>query len=153
MPGDALAELPRSARVIVMGREDTPFNATQLMPAMAAEPKSQAQGFILRVDQPPFTLRPGMALSAWMELPEPPRPGYAVPRSAVLRHDGRTWVYAQEEEEKYVRKPVTLGAPLDGEQGWFITEGGGLTADDVIVVVGASSMLSEELKAQGGAPD
>ena len=42
----------------------------------------------------------------------------------------------------------------DEDQGWFITEGGGLTADDVIVVVGASSMLSEELKAQGGgAPD
>lgn len=150
MPGDALAELPKNAHVIVMGREDTPFKATELMPAMAADPKTQAQGFILRVDKPPFTLRPGMALSAWMELPEKPRPGYALPRSAVLRHDGRTWVYSQEEEEKYVRKPITLDAPLDGEQGWFITEGGGLTADDVIVVVGASSLLSEELKAQGG---
>lgn len=154
MPGDALADLPKSARIIVMGREDAPFSATELMPAMAADPKTQAQGFILRVDKPPFTLRPGMALSAWMELPEKPRPGYAVPRSAVLRHDGRTWVYAQEEEEKYVRKPVTLDAPLDGDQGWFITEGGGLTADDVIVVVGSSALLSEELKAQGGgAPD
>ena len=71
-----------------------------------------------------------------------------------VRHDGRAWVYAQEEEEKYVRKSVTLDAPLDGEQGWFIPESGGLTADDVIVVVGASSLLSEELKAQGGgAPD
>ncbi|MEI6534546.1 MAG: hypothetical protein WCN98_04335 [Verrucomicrobiaceae bacterium] len=154
MPGDALADLPKSARIIVMGREDAPFNATELMPAMAADPKTQAQGFILRVDKPPFTLRPGMALSAWMELPEKPRAGFIVPRSAVLRHDGRTWVYAQEEGEKYIRKPITLDTPLDGNQGWFITEGGGLSADDVIVVVGVSSLLSEELKAQsGGAPD
>lgn len=150
MPGDALADPPKSARITVMGREDTSFSATELIPAMAADPKTQAQGFILRVDKPPFTLRPGMALSAWMELPEKPRPGYAVPCSAILRHDGRTWVYAQEEEEKYVRKPVMLDAPLDGDEGWFITESGGLTADDVIVVVGASSLLSEELKSQGG---
>ncbi|MCE9520689.1 MAG: hypothetical protein K8R87_14200 [Verrucomicrobia bacterium] len=154
MPGDALAELPKSARIIVIGREDAPFNATELMPAMAADPKTQAQGFILRVDKPPLTLRPGMALSAWLELPEKPRSGFVVPRSAVLRHDGRTWVYAQEEDEKYIRKPITLDTPLDGNQGWFITESGGLTTDDVIVVVGASSLLSEELKAQGGgAPD
>jgi multidrug efflux pump subunit AcrA (membrane-fusion protein) len=154
MPGDALADLPKGARIMVMGREDQPFDATELMPAMSADPKTQAQGFILRVDHPPFRLRPGMALSAWMELSGNPRPGFSLPRSAVLRHDGRTWVYAQEEEEKYVRKPVKLDAPLDGDQGWFVTEDGGLTSDDVIVVVGASSMLSEDLKAQGGgAPD
>lgn len=150
MPGDALTDLPKTARILVMGREDKPINATAIIPATAADPKTQSQGFILQVSKPPFALHPGMALTAWMELPEKPRPGYAVPRSAILRHDGRTWVYVQEEEEKYVRKPITLDAPLDDAQGWFIAEGGGLTADDVIVVTGASSLLSEELKAQGG---
>jgi hypothetical protein len=149
LPGDALAELPKSASVVVMGREGQSFTTTEIMPATATDAKTQAQGFILRA-KPPFTLRPGMALSAWLELPEKPRPGYAIPRSSVLRHDGRTWVYVQEEEEKYVRKPVALDAPLEGDRGWFIAEGGGLTADDVIVVTGASSLLSEELKAQGG---
>ena len=148
MPGDAPADLPKTARILVIGHEDKPVSTTSIMPATAADPKTQAQGLILRVDKPPFTLRPGMALTAWLELPEAPRPGYALPRSAVLRHDGRTWVYVQEEEEKYVRKPVTLDAPLDGDQGWFITDKGGLTTDDVIVVVGASSLLSEELKSK-----
>jgi hypothetical protein len=152
MPGDALAELPKSASIIVMGREDKGFSTTEVLPATATDAKTQAQGFILRA-RPPFTLRPGMALTAWMELPDKPRAGFAIPRSAVLRHDGRTWVYVQEEAEKYVRKPVTLDAPLDGERGWFVLEGGGVTEDDVIVVVGASSLLSEELKAQGGAPE
>ena len=152
MPGDALAELPKSASIIVMGRDDKPFTTTEINPATATDAKTQAQGFVLRV-KPPFTLRPGMALTAWMELPEEPRAGFAIPRSAVLRHDGRTWVYAREEAGQYVRKPVTLDAPLDGDRGWFVLEGGGIADDDEIVVTGAASMLSEELKGQGGEPE
>ena len=150
LPGDALAEQPKSALVQVLGREDQPFKVADITPAADVDPKTQAQGFILRVDKAPFALRPGMALTSWLELPEKPRAGFAIPRSAVLRHDGRAWVYVQEEEEKFVRKPVTLDAPLDGDKGWFVAEGGGIKADDVLVVTGAQSLLSEELKAQGG---
>lgn len=149
MPGDALTELPKSASIEVMGREQQTFTTTGIMPATSTDAKAQAQGFLLRA-KPPFTLRPGMALTAWLDLPGKPRAGFAIPRSAILRHDGRTWIYAQEEAEKYVRKPVTLDAPLDGERGWFVAEDGGLSEDDVIVVTGAASLLSEELKAQGG---
>jgi hypothetical protein len=154
LPGDALTAQPRSARLLVLGREDQPVETQSITPAAEADPKTQAQGFVLRVDRPPFPLRPGMALTAWLELPEKPRAGFAVPRSAVLRHDGRAWVYVQEEEEKFVRKPVTLDTPLEGDKGWFISaEGGGIKADDLLVVTGAQSLLSEELKAQGGAAD
>ncbi len=151
LPGDALAEQPRSARVLVLGREQQPVETQAITPAADTDAKTQAQGFILRVDRPPFALRPGMALTAWLELPQPARAGFAVPRSAILRHDGRTWVYVQEEEEKFVRKPVVLDTPLLGERGWFVTaEGGGIAAGDLLIVTGAQSLLSEELKAQGG---
>ena len=150
LPGDALAEQPKTARVLVMGREQQPIETTNITPAADVDAKTQAQGFILRVEKSPFPLRPGMALTAWLELPEKPRAGFAIPRSAVLRHDGRAWVYVQEEEEKFVRKPVTLDTPLDGDKGWFVAEGGGIKADDLLVTVGAQSLLSEELKAQGG---
>ena len=150
LPGDALAEQPKSARVLVLGREEQPIGTQHITPAADVDAKTQAQGFILRVDKPTFPLRPGMALTAWLELPEKARAGFAVPRSAVLRHDGRAWVYVQEEEEKFVRKPVTLDTPLDGDKGWFIAEGGGIKADDLLVTTGAQSLLSEELKAQGG---
>jgi hypothetical protein len=150
LPGDALAELPKSARVLVLGREEQSIVTQNITPAADVDAKTQAQGFILRADQPPFALRPGMALTAWLELPQKPRAGFAIPRSAVLRHDGRAWVYVQEEEEKFVRKPVTLDTPLDGDKGWFVPEGGGIKADDLLVTTGAQSLLSEELKAQGG---
>jgi hypothetical protein len=151
LPGDALAEQPQSARLLVLGREQQPVETQAITPAADTDPKTQAQGFILRVDRPPFALRPGMALTAWLELPQPPRAGFAIPRSAILRHDGRTWVYVQEEEEKFVRKAVTLDTPLPGERGWFVAaEGGGIKADDLLIVAGAQALLSQELKAQGG---
>ena len=150
LPGDALTETPRAARLLVLGREQTPVDTAFISPAADADPRTQAQGFILRVEKPPFALRPGMALTAWLELPEKPREGFALPRSAVLRHDGRTWIFVQEEEEKFVRKPVALDTPLDGEKGWFIPAHGGLKADDLIVVEGAQVLLSEEMKAASG---
>ena len=150
LPGDALAEQPTGARISVLGRESEAVETSVITPASDADPKTQAQGFILRVDKPPFALRPGMALTAWLEFPQQPRAGLAVPRSAVLRHDGRTWVFVQEEGEKFVRKAVKLETPLDGEKGWFIPADGGIKADDLLVVTGAQGLLSEELKAQGG---
>ncbi|HEV7402837.1 MAG TPA: hypothetical protein VGO11_07930 [Chthoniobacteraceae bacterium] len=151
LPGDALADLPKSAMLLVLGREKEPIVTESIASAADVDPKTQAQGYLLRIEKAPFPLRPGMALTAWLELPEAPRAGFAVPRSAVLRHDGRTWVYVQEEEEKFVRKPVTLDSPLEGERGWFVDgKTGGIGADDLLVVTGAESLLSEELKAQGG---
>ncbi len=151
LPGDALAEQPKSARILVLGREAQPIDTQSITPAADVDAKTQAQGYVLRIDKPPFALRPGMALTAWLDLPEKPRAGFAIPRSAILRHDGRTWVYIQAEEEKFVRKAITLDSPLEGDKGWFVAEeNGGIKADDLLVVTGAQSLLSEELKAQGG---
>jgi hypothetical protein len=149
LPGDALAELPASARLSVVGRGGETIHAGNVAPAADTDPKTQAQGFVLRVEKPPFALQPGMALTAWLELSKPPQQGFALPRAAVLRHDGATWVFVQAEEE-FVRKPVTLVAPLDGGKGWFIAAEGGIAADEHLVVAGAQALLSEELKAQGG---
>jgi len=150
LAGDALAEMPASARFAVLGRDGETITASTIAPASDTDAKTQAQGFLLRVDRPKFALRPGMAVTAWLALPAEAQHGFAIPRSAVLRHDGRTWVFIQEEEERFVRKPITLVAPLDGDKGWFVAEGGSIKGDDLIVEVGAQALLSEELKAQGG---
>ncbi len=152
LPGDALVEPPLGARLLVLGRETQPVETRSITAANDVDPKSQAQGYLLQIEQPPFVFRPGMALSAWLLLPGKPRAGFAVPRSAILRHDGRTWVYVQEEAEKFVRKPVKLDTPLEAGKGWFVAEaGGGIKAEDLLVITGAQALLSEELKAQGGA--
>jgi hypothetical protein len=148
LPGDAVSEQPRSAKLLVVGREQQPIETTAISPAADADPRTQAQGFILQVTKPPFALRPGMALTAWLALAEEAHSGFDIPRSAILRHDGRTWIFVQKEEDKFVRKPVALDTPLD--TGWFVAEGGGVAAGDRLVVVGAQTLLSEEMKAAGG---
>ena len=153
LAGEALAEMPASARFAVLGRDDETISASTIAPASDTDAKTQAQGFLLRVDRPKFALRPGMAVTAWLALSADAQHGFAIPRSAVLRHDGRTWVFIQEEEEKFVRKPITLVAPLDGDKGWFVSDGSGIKADELLVETGAQALLSEELKAQGGAKD
>lgn len=148
LPGDAIADAPRAARLLVLGREQQPIETGHISPSVDADARTQAQGFIILVENPPFALRPGMALTAWLELPENPRAGFLLPRSAVLRHDGRAWVFVQEDETKFLRKPVALDSPL--EKGWFIAEDGGLGAGEHIVVTGSQVLLSEEMKASGG---
>jgi len=150
MPGDALVEMPVGAQIVVIGREGQPIATDKVLPATVADPKTQAQGFILRVAKPPFTLRPGMALTAWLKLPDKERAGFVIPRSAVLRHDGRTWIYVRKSGGRFVRQPVALDTPLAADLGWFVAGDDGVAADDEIVGTGAASLLSEELKSQGG---
>jgi hypothetical protein len=149
LPGDALSELPRAAKLVILGREQQPIGTTHITPAADADPRTQAQGFILRVEKPAFALRPGMALTAWLELEDKTREGFLVPRSAILRHDGRTWIFVQEEEGKFARKPIMLDSPM--EEGWFVeAESGGVAGTDKIVMIGAQALLSEEMKAAAG---
>ena len=96
----------------------------------------------MQVERPPFPLRAGIALTAWLELPGKPETGFAVPRAAILRQDAQTWVYVQE-EDKFRRRPVALRHALEGEAGWFVAgEGASLKAGERLVTKGAESMLS-----------
>jgi hypothetical protein len=191
LPGDSVSETPKHAEILLFGHEEKPLTASAISPAAAVNPKTQAQAFILRVENPPFPLLPGMALTAWLEMPGEPHAGFLVPSSAILRQAGATWIYLREDEEKkeeaepaktekpekdaksekaekaekaekndkaekeskpeeirFVRKPVTLEAPL--AEGWFVPESDDLKAGAAVVTTGAQALLSEELKPQGG---
>lgn len=143
--GDNATEAPVGARLVLLGHEDRPLTAVQIAPAAAVDPKTQAQAYLLRIDSPPFPLRAGMALSAWLEMPGEEQSGVTIPRSAVVRANGRAWVYVQTGEEEFTRHEVELGAP--GERGWFVA--GELKPGEKVVVTGAQTLLSQEAKALG----
>ncbi len=149
--GPALDAAPPGAQIQIVGHEDSPLQAAKVMLAPVADAKTQAQSFLIRVDAPPFTLQAGLAATVWLNLPGEQRAGFILPRSSVLRHDGRAWVYVQEEAGKYERKPVIIDSPQD--DGLFVADGGELKSDETIVVRGAASLLSEELKGAGGEPE
>ena len=85
-----------------------------------------------------------MAVTGFLKIPGELLQGVMVPRSAVVRHEQRTWVYVQTDNATFARKQIVLKHPTD--DGWFITEG--LSPSGRIAVSGVQALLSEELKSQ-----
>jgi hypothetical protein len=146
--GDYLADIPKAARFAVLGLESQPLAVREIIPTSSADPKTQAQSFLLRIEAPAFPLRPGMAVTAWLEIGGEAQVGVSFPRAAVVRFDGRTWFYAPADENEFKRRSVSLGALL--ADGYFVA---GLKPGEKIVVHGAQSLLSHEAKAVGGAEE
>ena len=71
--------------------------------------------------------------------------GVIVPRDALVRHEGRAFVYVQTTDETFQRFEVGLRHPL--ATGWFTDE---LKPGVKVVISGAQQLLSEELKGEGG---
>jgi hypothetical protein len=94
---------------------------------------------------PSPSLAPGAALVAYLAIPGPARSGVIVPREAVLRHEGGTFVYLQR-DDVFQRQAVILERPVGN--GWFSDQN--LKPQEKVVVVGAQQLLSEELRGQGG---
>jgi hypothetical protein len=142
--GERLPEVPMGVRIAPVGAPERLSNAQYLGPAPSTDPQTQSRGVLLLVqaDSPPV----GTAVLAWLAVPGQSRTGVIVPRSAVLRHEGRTFVYLQTADDTFERKAVTIENPAG--DGWFISQG--LQKQDKVVVVGAQELLSEELKGQGG---
>ena len=139
---------PTAARLYPLGGGTNAIDAQVLGPAPSVDPQMQGHGFLLQVNSNPG-LVPGAALTGYLTLPGEPRTGVLLPRSAVVRFGGSTWIYAQMSDNTFQRETVILDTPL--ADGWFV--GSDLKPNDKVVVVGAQQLLSEELKGQGGGGD
>jgi hypothetical protein len=147
--GDRPKALPVGGRVAPVGAPESEIEAQILGPAPATDPQTQTEGYLLLAKTD--TLAPGTGLVAWLAVPGPARSGVIVPRDAVLRHEGRTFVYLQR-DDVFQRVAVTLERPVGN--GWFspvrANDHSPLQPQEKVVVVGAQQLLSEELKGQGG---
>jgi len=87
---------------------------------------------------------PRSAVTGFLGLPGEAQSGVRVPREAVVRFNGTTWVYVQTGDDTFQRTEVALDRPL--ANGWFVRAG--LKPQDKVVSAGAQQLLSEELKGQ-----
>ena len=71
--------------------------------------------------------------------------GLLIPNSAVVWYGGKAWIYKKQDNENFVRLPISTERPNKG--GWF-NESSIIKADDEIVTSGAQLLLSEEFKYQ-----
>lgn len=141
--GDSIPPSIHSVTIVPLGYESRPIRAERVSLAAAVDPKTQGQAFLFRVSDPSFALRPGLSVAAYLQLPGAPRRGVVVPRAAVVRQSGRTWVYLQTAPDEFSRREVSLEEPSN--EGWFTRS---LAAGARVVTTGAQALLSEELKSQ-----
>jgi biotin carboxyl carrier protein len=151
MPLDGVDhDAAETIRVASVGNEESFIEAHRVGPAANVDVASQGGAVLYAFEQPasrkdrPATalvLRPGQAVVAWIPLAPTKQRGFLLPRSAVLRYAGKTWVYDATGEEEFMRREIELGAPT--EKGWFVTaEWAGKSR---VVVTGAAELLSEEI--------
>lgn len=140
-----LDQQPDSARLVPLSDDTVPVQAEYFDTTRTADPHTRSRGLLFLVETTRPRLVPGMALSAFVKTDGAAMAGVLLPRSAVVRFNGATWVYLQTGSDTFVRQEVTLDRPL--ERGWFVR--GSLSADSKVVMTGAQQLLSEELKGRG----
>jgi hypothetical protein len=119
-------------------------------PSPQTDPRIQGISFFYLTPARRTNLLPGMNVA--VSMPAGPQiRGFFIPGSAVVRSQGKAWVYVQKDEERFVRRKVSTETPV--KNGYLVMKG--FREGDRIVVKGAQLLLSEEFltKAQTGEED
>jgi hypothetical protein len=133
-----------SARIVPVGHEDHEVRGERVSLAPNVDPRTLGQGYLFRVTGLGTMLRPGAAITAFLQVPGKPASGVVIPQSAVVRAEGRIWVYRQIADDQFTR--VEVNPDRSTSRGWLVTQG--VSGGDRIVMVGAQVLLSEEQKSQ-----
>jgi hypothetical protein len=141
--GNQLDDAPRVAEIAVLGHEAQPLKARAVYAAPTVVPTFQGQTFLVLIAAADFPITPGTAVSARIPISGTFEQGVMVPRSAIVRYAGNEWIYRELDGDRFVRLEISPAEITD--RGYFVTEN--LAPGTPIVVTGAQTLLSEELKA------
>ena len=143
--GERLSE-PQAARIVPLAKRDLPVTASFFDELPMMDAQTQQQGLLFLNDKPSTADRliPGEAVTAFIKSGEAPVSGVVIPASAILRHDGKGWVFVQTGENNFSRREIPLDRAVDG--GFFSAE---FSATNRVVVTGAQTLLSAELSGGG----
>ncbi len=144
-PGSAFSEAPTNGHLALAVSESRPLPAEFLGTAPAMDSPSQSQSYLF-LARGAAALRPGAAVFGWLQFPGTPQRTVMVSRSAVVRHQGQTFVYVQDGEETFHRQVIELASPRS--DGWLVKSG--VEPGQTLVTLGAQQLLSEERKGSGG---
>ena len=135
---DKLVTTPTTIRLLRQGGEE--IATARLMGAAPATDSTVAgQSLLCLVTTNATQLVPGSMLLARLDAGASTK-GIVIPHGAVVRHAGLGWAYVQTGADTFSRRPVPLDRPHP--DGWLVS--GEWTQP--VVVAGAQSLLSEELK-------
>jgi len=128
-------------RVFVELRDNTEIATTELLGLSGTtDQRMQTVGLFCVVrGEPAKILRPGRVVSGRIETNES-LTGVVLPRSALIRSQGKTWAYVRTGAEEFARREVIGGLPV--ADGWYVAEG--FEPGTEIVDEGVGSMIGVE---------
>ncbi len=129
------------ALIVAAGFENRHFLGERVALSPTVDPRIQSTALVFRITQDRAGLRPGLAVTAHINLGGASRRGYLVPRTAVVHFRGKKYVYVEKEAGVFERRDIEPLEPVDG--GYFTTS---LRGDERVVVTGAQALLSQENK-------
>jgi len=141
LPAGQVAGKPAGARVLSVNDAKAVEREEFFDAGAGIDPQTQMQSFLFKGTG--HALKPGAAVDVFIALDGTPADGVEIPAEAVLRHQGRAWIYEQTAENEFTRREV---ADPDVAGDWFSHD---LTATNRIVVTGAQTILSAELSSGG----
>lgn len=138
LPTDSLASPPQTVQLFRQSGE--PIGPARILgPAPTTDSTIAGRSFLCLATSNAVELVPGSALLARLDTGARAT-GTVIPHTAVIRHTGLGWVYVQTPADTFTRRAVPLDRPHPA--GWLVT--GEWTQP--VIVAGAQSLLSEELK-------
>ncbi|MBI3408747.1 MAG: hypothetical protein HY040_10360 [Planctomycetes bacterium] len=141
--GETVDGTPTGARLVTLSSAERSITAQFVSATPAVDSQTQGVGFLFLVKPNAARLSPGAAVTAYLPSMGATRTGVLVPHRAIVRADGKAWAYVQIGDGQFTRKEVPLTQSLEG--GWFASTA--FAPTDRVVVSGAQTLLSEELKA------
>jgi hypothetical protein len=139
--GTALPTSPATAKIFPMNDVANAVDA-QFTDDLGIDAASQMQMLLFTADG--AKLPRGAAVSATLKTSGKLVAGVTVPASAILRHDGKGWVFVQTGATDFSRREISLDRAVDG--GFFSAE---FSATNRVIVTGAQTVLSAELSGGG----
>jgi hypothetical protein len=132
---------PAAQQLLIQAGQHT-TNALLLSPIPRVDPRFQTPSYLYTA-RAEKELVPGMNLVAFAPGGSQQK-GVFLPQEAVLRWQGKSWVYIETDPGSFMRKEVLLNTPL--RNGWFIRSE--LSLGDHVVTTGAQQVLSQEFRSQ-----
>jgi multidrug efflux pump subunit AcrA (membrane-fusion protein) len=129
-------------RIITLVENSPALVGTNFDQLPTMDPQTQQQGVLVTVGQSATNrLTPGEAVTVYWPSGGDVEQGVSVPAAAVVRYEGKGWVYTQTNTNQFVRREIPLERQLNDE--YFI--GNALSVTNRIILTGAQSVLSAEL--------
>ena len=143
--GESLKSPPSSARLVSLSDSEHPVTAEFFDTTATVDPQTQGQGFLFLIPRKSPGFSPNAAVTGYVKIPGDSLNGVTVPRGAVIRFQGKAWIYLQTNDSEFMRREISLDHPT--ENGWFVQSG--VADKDRIVVNGGQTILSTELSSGG----